>query len=96
MHLAAVPELSWHHPSPRLRLRGSGPRSCWEADNECRLPVDVPNRTFAANEICGGYSIVSTLVHSKSSARGRIRVIVVVLVETVPPVEMVLGKIRFA
>ena len=61
-----------------------------------RLPVDVAHCTFVAREISAGNAVVAALMYFQSAARRRIDIVVVVLVEAVPPVEVVLGQVGFA
>ena len=50
--------------------------------------------TFPAGKVRCRHQVVSSLMHLQTTSRGRVRIIVVVLVEPVPPVQMVFGKVR--
>ena len=60
-----------------------------------RLTVDIPHCPLAAGEIGGSDPVVTTLVHHQTAAGGRIGVVVIELIETIPPIEMVFGEIGF-
>ena len=61
-----------------------------------RLAVYVSYGALTACEIGRGHSVVASLVHDQAAARRWVDIVVVVLVESVPPVKVILGKIRFA
>jgi len=61
-----------------------------------RLPVNIPHRSFLSGEISSGHQVVAAFMDYKSTSGGRISIIVIVLVKTVPPIEMVFGEVWFA
>jgi len=61
-----------------------------------RLPVDVAHGALEAREVGRGHPVVAALVHGQARSGRRVEVAIVVLVEPVPPVEVILGEVRLA
>jgi len=60
------------------------------------LTVDISHRPFPPGKVCRRHQIIAPLVNYEPSASGRIGIIVVMLVKSIPPIEMILGEIRLS
>ncbi len=58
-----------------------------------RLPVNIPHCTFASGKIRSRHKVISALMDYKPAACNRIGIVIIMLIEPVPPVKMVFGQI---
>ena len=60
------------------------------------MAVYVADGAFAAGEVGRGDEVIAALVDGESAAVRRIGIVIVVLVEAVPPIEVIFGKVGLA
>ena len=58
------------------------------------MRIDIPNGAVTAADISIGHQVISAVMDLDSLSGRRIGIGIIIIIETVPPIQMIFGQIR--